>query len=74
MIKVKITEIMICIVKQFPRIFSAESRSFFPIKIEARGAPPFPTRAANAEMIMIRGIQTPTPVKAKAPLPGICPI
>ena len=61
---------MICVVKQLPRVRSADSLSPFPIKIEALGAPPFPTRAAKAETIMMRGMHTPTPVSASAPFSG----
>ena len=64
----------ICIVKQLASIFSASSFLFLPIKIVARGAPPFPTNAAKAVIIMISGMQTPTPVSAIAPVSGICPI
>ena len=71
---VNTTEIMICSTKQFPSVFSADPLSFFPIKIDARGAPPYPTSAANAETIMISGMHTPTPVSAVAPISGICPI
>ena len=60
--------------KQFPRIFSAPSLSFFPIKILALGAPPIPIRAAKADTIIIIGKQTPSPVNAAAPSPGMCPI
>ena len=70
----KIAEMMIWTVKQPPRIFSAESISSFPIKIDALGAPPDPTRAAKAETTMMIGRQTPTPVRARLPLPGICPM
>ena len=71
---VRITEIRIWTAKQLPSVFSADSLSCFPIKIDALGAPPYPTRAANADTIMIRGMHTPTPVSAAAPIPGICPI
>ena len=71
---VKITEIVICIAKQVPKIFSADSLSPLPIEIDALGAPPFPTNAANADTIKISGIQTPTPVRANAPTLGICPM
>ena len=71
---VRMIEIMIWSMKQFPSVFSADSLSFFPMKIDALGAPPYPTRAAKAETIMISGIQTPTPVRAVAPISGICPI
>ena len=39
--------------------------------IEARGAPPEATNAANAETISMSGIHTPTPVSAALPSPGI---
>ncbi len=42
--------------------------------MEALGAPPALTSAANAETAMISGMHTPTPVSAIAPSPGICPI
>ena len=62
---------MSCVRKQLPRVFSADSVSLCPMKIDARGAPPFPTRAANAATIMISGIQTPTPISARAPTFGM---
>ena len=62
------------IVVQLPSIFSAVSLSPFPIIIEARGAPPMLTSAANAEMAIITGIVTPTPVKALGPTSGMWPI
>ena len=71
---VKTIEIIICKVKQLPNIFSAVSLSFLPINIEARGAPPLLINAANAETIIIKGRQTPTPVKAKSPISSIWPI
>ena len=71
---VSTTEIRICSTKQFPSVFSADTLSFFPIKMDALGAPPYPTRAANAETIMISGMHTPTPVSAAAPISGICPM
>ena len=54
--------------KAVTRICSAVLRSFFPIAIEACGAPPPPTSAAKAEMIIISGIHTPTPVRGKCPI------
>ena len=71
---VKIREITTCTVTQPPRIFSADSCSPFPIAIEARGAPPELINAANADTIIINGMHTPTPVSARLPSPGICPI
>ena len=63
-----------CKPKQLPRVFSAESMSCRPIKMEARGAPPAPTNAAKADTIMISGMQTPTPVSARLPFSGIWPM
>ena len=71
---VRTAEITICAVKQLPRVFSADAWSPLPIKIEARGAPPYPMNAANAVTIIISGMQTPTPVRAAAPTPGMWPI
>ena len=71
---VRITEIIICNTKHPPNVLSADSTSFFPINIDALGAPPEPTSAANADTIIISGIHTPTPVKARLPTSGICPI
>ena len=59
---------------QLPKIFSAAPLSFFPIIIEALGAPPIDTNAAKADIAIITGIVTPTPVKASEPILGICPI
>ncbi|EJX06870.1 hypothetical protein EVA_05023 [gut metagenome] len=42
--------------------------------MEARGAPPLLTRAAKAEIIMMSGRHTPTPVKASVPTPGMRPM
>ena len=71
---VRMSETRICSVKQLPSVFSADSWSFLPMKIDARGAPPVLMSAANAETIMIIGRHTPTPVSAREPSPGICPI
>jgi len=68
---VRITDMISWVVKQFPRIFSALALSPLPMRIEARGAPPFPTSAAKADIIIIRGMQIPTPVSAREPFPGI---
>ena len=67
-------ETAICREKQLPNVFSADSLSPRPMKMVARGAPPFPTRAAKADTIMMRGMQTPTPVRAMAPSPGMWPM
>ena len=64
----------ICRVKQLPSVFSADSASPFPMKMEALGAPPYPANAAKAVTIIIKGIHTPTPVKAASPTSGIWPI
>ena len=59
---------------QLPSTFSAESLSPFPIRIDACGAPPMAASAAKAEMHMIIGIVTPTPVRALGPMSGIWPM
>ena len=61
-------------VVQFPRIFSASSLRPLPSIMEALGAPPMLTRAANAEMAMMMGKVTPTPVRALAPTSGRWPM
>ena len=42
--------------------------------MEARGAPPIDTSAAKAEMAVISGKQTPTPVRATSPMPSRWPM
>lgn len=42
------------------------------MKIEALGAPPYPTNAEKAVTIIINGIHNPTSVKASSPTTGIC--
>ena len=61
-------------VVQLPRIFSASSFLPFPSMMDALGAPPILTRAAKAEMAMMIGNVTPTPVRALAPTPGRWPM
>ena len=58
-------------VTQLPRIFSAPARSPRPRKMEARVAPPMAVRAAKAEMIIMRLMHTPTPVRAVRPTTGM---
>ena len=48
-------------------ICSDMARSPPPSEMEARGAPPMASNAAKAEMIMMTGRHTPTPVSARAP-------
>ena len=72
--EVSTADIIICMKKQPPRIFSAESLSPLPMDMDALGAPPALTNAAKAEIIMIIGRQTPTPVSARLPSTDICPI
>ena len=55
-------------VVQLPRIFSASSFLPFPSMMDALGAPPILTRAAKAEMAMMIGNVTPTPVRALEPI------
>ena len=71
---VRTAEIRICMVKQPPKIRWAVSWSPFPMAMEALGAPPELTKAAKAETMRIRGIQTPKPVRAKLPVSGIWPM
>ena len=59
---------------ELPRIFSARSRFFCPSAMAARGAPPPLANPAKAEMIVIIGNVTPTPVSAREPTSGIRPI
>ncbi len=61
-------------VTPFPKMVSARFLSPFPSQIEARGAPPTPTNAENAEISVMIGKVTPTPVRASMPTPSICPI
>ena len=61
-------------VVQLPRIFSASSFLPLPSMMDALGAPPMLTRAAKAEMAMMTGKVTPTPVRALAPTPGRWPM
>ena len=61
-------------VVQLPRMFSASSFLPFPSMMDALGAPPMLTRAAKAEMAMMTGNVTPTPVRALAPTPGRWPM
>lgn len=42
--------------------------------MDARGAPPMDTSAAKAEMAVISGKQTPTPVSAVSPISGRWPM
>ena len=57
--------------KQFAKIFSALSRSFWPIAIAARGEPPAPANMANAFISISIGTNSPTPVRAEAPTSGM---
>ena len=61
-------------VVQLPRIFSASPFMPLPSMMEALGAPPMLTNAAKAEIAMMMGKVTPTPVKALAPTPGRWPM
>ena len=71
---VRISETMACSVKQLPSVFSALSGSPLPMKMDARGAPPAPMSAANAETNRMMGMHTPTPVSARLPEPGMWPM
>lgn len=61
-------------VVQLPRIRSAVSLSPRPSMIDARGAPPMLTSAAKAEIAVMAGKVTPTPVSAFAPMFGRWPM
>ena len=61
-------------VRELPKIRSALSRSPAPRRMEARGAPPMPAKAAKAEMSMRMGKVTPTPVRASWPTSGMWPM
>ena len=56
----------------------AETRALLlspsPMAMAARGPPPWPPRAARAEMNMMMGKQTPSPVRAISPSAPIWPI
>ena len=54
-------------VKLLPMIRSDSFRSPRPSAMEARGAPPKAIRAAKAEITMMMGRHTPTPVRASLP-------
>ena len=53
--------------KQLPIIRSASPLFPRPSSMEARGAPPMASNAANAEITIMMGKQTPTPVSASFP-------
>ena len=71
---VKTAEIATCSMKHPPRSFCAVSMSPRPIAMDARGAPPELMSAAKAEMTMMIGRHTPTPVSARLPSPGMWPM
>ena len=52
---------------------AARPSSPFPLAIANKGAPPFPKRFWNAVITVIIGKASPTPVRAAAPAPGMCP-
>ena len=60
-------DVMSSIVRQLPMMRSDLSLSPAPSAIEARGAPPMAMREAKAEMIIMIGRHTPTPVSASLP-------
>ena len=61
-------------VTELPRMRSAPSRSPAPRRMEARGAPPWPAKAAKAEIRVMMGKVTPRPVRAVPPMTGMWPI
>ena len=54
-------------VRLLPMIRSDSFKSPRPSAMEARGAPPKASSAAKAEITMMMGRQTPTPVRASLP-------
>jgi len=64
---VSTSAVITSIVRQFPMMRSDFSLSPAPSAIEARGAPPMAMSDANAEMTMMIGRHTPTPVSASFP-------
>ena len=62
------------VAKQLPRMRSAAFSSPWPIIMLARGAPPMPMRFAKADISMMSGKHTPSPVSAAAPSPGMWPM
>ena len=61
-------------IRELPRIRSASSLRPAPRRMDARGAPPCPAKAAKADTRVIMGKVTPTPVRAVLPTSGMCPI
>ena len=59
---------------EFPSSFLASSSLPLPRSIEKRGAPPIPTRLANAIVTVHIGNATPRPVSALVASFGILPI
>ena len=64
---VSTTEAATSMVMLLPMIRSDSFRSPRPSAMEARGAPPKAIRAAKAEITMMMGRHTPTPVRASLP-------
>ena len=71
---VSTTEVHKSMVVELPRIFSAPFRSPAPNRMEARGAPPWPAKAAKADTSMMMGNVMPRPVRAVLPTSGMCPM
>ena len=70
----RIIAVTTSIKKAVPIISPALLLSFLPLAMEHRGAPPVPKRSEKADSRVIRGKQTPTPVRAIVEAPGILPI
>ena len=59
---------------QLPRMRSAVGASCFPSEMEASGAPPAPMSWEKAVRIIMSGMHTPMPVRARLPTSGIWPM
>ena len=71
---VKTTAAHSSMVRELPRMRCASTLRFAPSWMAARGAPPCPAKAAKAEIRVMIGNVTPTPVRATSPISGMWPI
>ena len=60
--------------KEFPMICSARFKSPFPLAIEQSGAPPMPNKFEKAEMMVMMGKVSPSPVSANVDASGRWPM
>lgn len=59
-----IIDVIIKLLKQFPKIFCASSVFFSPKRMEANGAPPRPNKLVTAVIIVIIEVHKPIPAIA----------